>query len=81
MAMDLLCTGTDKQTVDTLLLPERSLVRRWSLLAIQQANPSTFMRHQYARHAGGQMLAACCDWLVNNGHGAAAAAMCTNLKG
>ncbi|MBW4531865.1 MAG: hypothetical protein KME02_14365 [Aphanothece saxicola GSE-SYN-MK-01-06B] len=80
MAMDLLCTGTDKQTVDTLLLPERSLVRRWSLLAIQQANPSTFMRHQYARHAAARMLAACSDWLESNGHRHLAAAMREQLK-
>jgi hypothetical protein len=80
MAMDLLCTGSDKQTVDTLLLPERSLVRRWSLLAIQQANPSTFMRHQYARHAAARMLAACCHWLESNGHRHLAAAMREQLK-
>ncbi len=81
MAMDLLCTGTDKQTVDTLLLPERSLVRRWSLLAIQQGNPSTFMRHQYARHAAARMLAACSDWLESNGHRHLAATMREQLKG
>ncbi len=80
MAMDLLCTGTDQQTIDTLLLPERSLVRRWSLLAIQQANPSTFMRHQYARHAAARMLAACSDWLESNGHRHLAATMREQLK-
>ena len=56
-------------------------MRLWSLSAIKTSNPSEFMRHQYARHAGAQVLAACCDWLVNNGHGAAAAAMCAHLKG
>ncbi len=80
MALDLLCTGTDKQAVDTLLLPERSLVRQWSLLAIQQANPSTFMHHQYARHAAARMLAACCHWLESNGHRHLAAAMREQLK-
>ena len=78
--MDLLCTNTDRQSIDALVLPERPTVRLWSLSAIKTRNPSEFMRHQYARHAGGQMLAACCDWLVNNGHGAAAAAMCHDLK-
>jgi hypothetical protein len=78
--MDLLCTHTDRQPLDALVLPERPTVRLWSLSAIKTRNPSEFMRHQYARHAGAQVLAACCDWLVNNGHGAAAAAMCAHLK-
>jgi hypothetical protein len=78
--MDLLCTHSNHQPLNALVLPERPTVRRWSLSAIKTRNPSEFMRHQYARHAGVQVLAACCDWLVNNGHGIAAAAMCAHLK-